>query len=724
MSGLQKNVASQKWRCFAFDRTTNAPKTGDALNITAKIAKDWGAATALGDTNPTEVEDGYYLFDLTQAETNANWLDLFPESATANIQVVGVPGSMGTVPVNFQARVIDSGGIGDANVEEWDGNAILPTLGKTIYVATTGNDSNPGTAASPKLTINGAVAAMSDGDTCRIGAGTFGLFSCALNNCKFTGVSKSDTIISTASGTAITLTGDFNELRDLTATTTDATVAKYGILFLNTTGTLLQNINANGTYDGIFGPSVLPRLYAVVATGYYDGVNLEGCVSLDARDCVFYSNGNWALVDDAGVVSYSGARLGNGTTGRFVRCKFVSIQPFATGKTVTGCTLGGDDATAPNLAAISFDDCVFDARATHASNTGIVATLSHNEYAGNSLPMRCNLDSPEFNYSNAGSGASYHIRTFEADARVALVRGLFRQAAIIDDVSRVRSDLMPTVAGRTLDVTATGAAGIDWGNVENPSTNITLTQTTIDTVNFVDETATVLSNVTVGGIGANVITAAAIAAGALTSTKFAAGAIDATVAPNLDAAVTTRATPAQVNTEVDTALADIHLDHLLAADYDPAAKPGVATALLNELVESDAGVSRYTVNALEQGPSGGGGGGSPAQVDNSEIVQARVFKLGTRADGVSKATRTCLMKVGEKYPVWIDTTRYSGGWLDNVSNALSSSANLEIDQLGMNREYVVLWLEALAVGAYTARATAHPRAADNLICVLDVEVEA
>jgi len=59
---------------------------------------------------------------------------------------------------------------------------------------------------------------------------------------------------------------------------------------------------------------------------------------------------------------------------------------------------------------------------------------------------------------------------------------------------------------------------------------------------------------------------------------------------------------AQVNTEADTALSDIHLDHLLATDYDPAAKPGVATALLNELVEDDAGVSRYTANALEQAP--------------------------------------------------------------------------------------------------------------------------
>jgi hypothetical protein len=39
--------------------------------------------------------------------------------------------------------------------------------------------------------------------------------------------------------------------------------------------------------------------------------------------------------------------------------------------------------------------------------------------------------------------------------------------------------LQPTVASRTLDVTATGAAGVDWGNVENPTTTVGLTNTTI-----------------------------------------------------------------------------------------------------------------------------------------------------------------------------------------------------------------------------------------------------
>lgn len=62
---------------------------------------------------------------------------------------------------------------------------------------------------------------------------------------------------------------------------------------------------------------------------------------------------------------------------------------------------------------------------------------------------------------------------------------------------------------------------------------------------------------------------------------------------------------AEVQSEVQDAIEANHLDHLLAATYDPASKPGAADALLNELVENDAGVARYTANALEQAPTGG-----------------------------------------------------------------------------------------------------------------------
>ena len=89
---MQKNVAGQKLRVYAFNRFTREPVTGDAANITVKVENDWsGSRIALTDTNPTETEDGYYLFDITQAESNYYNIDVYPESSTSNVQVFGVP---------------------------------------------------------------------------------------------------------------------------------------------------------------------------------------------------------------------------------------------------------------------------------------------------------------------------------------------------------------------------------------------------------------------------------------------------------------------------------------------------------------------------------------------------------------------------------------------------------------------------------------------------------
>jgi hypothetical protein len=77
-------------KVFAFNRTTNAPVTGDSANITCRVSLDGGARAALVDTNPTELEDGYYLFDVTAAETNGTTADFFPESSTPGVQVIPV----------------------------------------------------------------------------------------------------------------------------------------------------------------------------------------------------------------------------------------------------------------------------------------------------------------------------------------------------------------------------------------------------------------------------------------------------------------------------------------------------------------------------------------------------------------------------------------------------------------------------------------------------------
>lgn len=129
--------------------------------------------------------------------------------------------------------------------------------------------------------------------------------------------------------------------------------------------------------------------------------------------------------------------------------------------------------------------------------------------------------------------------------------------------------------------------------------------------NFVDELESRLSAIRAGYLD-NLSVGAVAQASVATETRLAeldAGNIPAVVSDipttaefNARSDLSgTAATPA----EVATALSDIHLDHLLAADYDPASKPGTATALLNELVENDGGVSRYTSNALENAPSAG-----------------------------------------------------------------------------------------------------------------------
>lgn len=86
-----KNVASQKIQLFAFDTTTNLPKTGDAANITAYVSKDHGAVTVLGDTSATQMDatnaPGVYLFDLTQGETNADELTFTAKSSTSNVSI-------------------------------------------------------------------------------------------------------------------------------------------------------------------------------------------------------------------------------------------------------------------------------------------------------------------------------------------------------------------------------------------------------------------------------------------------------------------------------------------------------------------------------------------------------------------------------------------------------------------------------------------------------------
>lgn len=109
---MLKNTAGQRIALFAFNVTTGAPVTGDAANLTAYVSKDGGTVTALTDTTATQMDatnaPGWYLWDVSQTESNADWLLFTGKSSTANVSLVGQ--SVYTRPANFTALSINASG--------------------------------------------------------------------------------------------------------------------------------------------------------------------------------------------------------------------------------------------------------------------------------------------------------------------------------------------------------------------------------------------------------------------------------------------------------------------------------------------------------------------------------------------------------------------------------------------------------------------------------------
>lgn len=85
---LIRNIAGQKIAVVALD-VNNIPIDDAAANITAKISKDGAAPAATNDVNPAELSaadaPGVYLFDMTQAETDAGLIVLQAASTSSGV---------------------------------------------------------------------------------------------------------------------------------------------------------------------------------------------------------------------------------------------------------------------------------------------------------------------------------------------------------------------------------------------------------------------------------------------------------------------------------------------------------------------------------------------------------------------------------------------------------------------------------------------------------------
>jgi hypothetical protein len=168
---------------------------------------------------------------------------------------------------------------------------------------------------------------------------------------------------------------------------------------------------------------------------------------------------------------------------------------------------------------------VYKDNSTTQSTTGVTLTTDFDSVTGlNHVAIDTSADG---SFYSSGSFFDVVITTGTVDS-VSAVGSVVGRFTI-----RKTADLKPTTAGRTLDVSATGEAGVDWANVGSPTTTLNLSGTTIKTATDVEtDTADIQSRIpaalvsgridaSVGAMATGVLTATAIAADAITDAKVA-----------------------------------------------------------------------------------------------------------------------------------------------------------------------------------------------------------
>ena len=172
--------------------------------------------------------------------------------------------------------------------------------------------------------------------------------------------------------------------------------------------------------------------------------------------------------------------------GDTIDIKFCTVQSTGAPTTLAGTPVISayvDNGTTEITAGITLT-VDFDAR-TGLNNVRVVASSGNGFATGTNVQLVITTGTV-----NSVSAVGYVVGTFSIEKRSALI---------------------PTTGGRTLDVSATGEAGVDWANVGSPTTSLNLSGTTIGTLSA-------LAN--------NAVTAAAIATGAIDADALAADAVD------------------------------------------------------------------------------------------------------------------------------------------------------------------------------------------------------
>lgn len=289
--------------------------------------------------------------------------------------------------------------------------------------------------------------------------------------------------------------------------------------------------------------------------------------------------------------------LGDYDTTETVRIPF---NTFTSDDPAASCTI-------TNLAAGDVEIHKDGSTTQRASDSGVTVAIDFDSITGNHFVIIDLSDNADAGFYASGSRYTVRIEGVTIDGGTV--------NAWIGSFS-IGCMLRPTTAGRKLDVSAGGEAGVDWANVGSPTTTVALTATTINDAQKVDVNTVKTrgvqdygsghtyylggdnaANGAAGGI-AIVGSAMGLGSGVIVSGTFGAGAIDA--AAIKDAAIDNATFAADVGSTayatniialaVRKVLDELNLDHLAkVADSDDV----VNDSIIGKLASTDGDWSNF-----------------------------------------------------------------------------------------------------------------------------------
>ena len=424
-----------------------------AAGLDSEVSKDQGTfADCTNEATEIATASGMYYLDLTSTEMNADCVSVIVKTSTS--------GAKTTVLVFYPAETGDI----PANVTAFGGTAGTFSGGRpevnTTHAAGTAWGSGAVTAAS--LAAD-AAAEIADAvwDEARSGHTTDGTFG-QVNQAVRSGTAQ-------GGGTStITL--------DASASATDDLYN--GCVVWIVAGVGAGQAGVITDYVGSTKVATVDNNWRTNPDNTSVFVLLPGSLGLTSATLA-------SAVWDASTSTYNGA----GTFGAGVRLSAAAVQSIWDALTSALTTVG-------------------------SIGKRIVDYLTGDIYARLGAPAGASVSADNaaiYSRLGAPAGASHaaDIAAVQADTDniqtrlpAALVSG--RMDASVGAYQSGLTPLQPTVSGRTLDVSATGEAGVDWGNVGSPTTTVGLTGTTISTSQVAASVTGAVGSVT-GNVGGNIL---------------------------------------------------------------------------------------------------------------------------------------------------------------------------------------------------------------------------